>query len=70
MKNKINENLWCEYSNLPSPASYMNCTDYDGMGNQGRVNDTPPKIRNKNWNQCMKVIKSITSGRVKTKINE
>lgn len=31
------ENLWCYYSDLPSPVSYMECADYDGMGNQGRV---------------------------------
>lgn len=31
------EDLWCHYSDLPSPAAYMECADYDGMGNQGRV---------------------------------
>ena len=31
------EELWCHYSDLPSPAAYMECADYDGMGNQGRV---------------------------------
>ena len=38
MKNKkINkEDLWCEYSDLPSPMAYMDCTDYDSMGNHGR----------------------------------
>jgi len=30
------EEEWCHYSDLPSPMAYMDCTDYDGMGNQGR----------------------------------
>lgn len=34
------EDLWCEYSDLPSPRGYMSCTDYDSMGNHGRF----PKI--------------------------
>ena len=34
---KENEELWCNYSDLPSPLAYMECVDYDGMGNQGRV---------------------------------
>jgi len=37
------EDLWCEYSDLPSPKAYMNCTDYDSMGNHGRF----PKSKNK-----------------------
>jgi hypothetical protein len=32
MKNK--EDLYCHYSDLPSPMAY--CTDYDSMGNHGR----------------------------------
>ena len=38
MKNKkINkEDLWCEYSDMPSPMAYMDCADYDSMGNHGR----------------------------------
>ena len=37
MSNEIKEeDLWCEYSDLPSPKAYMNCTDYDSMGNHGR----------------------------------
>ena len=40
MDNKINEEeLWCEYSDLPSPKSYMECADYDSMGNHGRFPD-------------------------------
>lgn len=30
------ENLWCEYSDLPSPLAYSECADYDSMGNHGR----------------------------------
>ena len=37
------EDLWCEYSDLPSPKTYMSCTDYDSMGNHGRF----PKSKNK-----------------------
>jgi hypothetical protein len=33
---EINDELWCQYSDLPSPLAYADC-DYDGMGNQGRV---------------------------------
>ncbi len=37
MKNKLEEeNLWCEYSDLPSPLAYTKCMDYDSMGNHGR----------------------------------
>jgi hypothetical protein len=32
-----NNDLWCEYSDLPSPMVYDICMDYDGMGNQGRI---------------------------------
>ena len=28
--------LYCHYSNLPSPLAYVEDMDYDGMGNQGR----------------------------------
>ena len=31
-----NDDLWCHYSNLPSPMSYVECADYDSMGNHGR----------------------------------
>lgn len=45
MNKPIEKNdLWCHYSDLPSPLSYMECTDYDGIGNQGRF---PRKIKNK-----------------------
>ena len=32
----VKEDLWCEYSGMPSPLAYANCTDYDSMGNHGR----------------------------------
>jgi len=36
-KKKINkEELWCEYSGMPSPMAYSDCADYDSMGNHGR----------------------------------
>lgn len=34
---KEKEELWCNYSDLPSPLAYQECVDYDGMSNQGRV---------------------------------
>jgi hypothetical protein len=37
------EELWCEYSDLPSPKAYDNCTDYDSMGNHGRFPETKPQ---------------------------
>ncbi len=32
------EELYCHYSDLPSPMAYVqdNCMDYDSMGNHGR----------------------------------
>ena len=44
MNKKIKEeDLWCEYSDMPSPKAYAKCTDYDSMGNHGRF----PKIMKK-----------------------
>lgn len=41
MSEKIKkEELWCEYSDLPSPKAYIKCTDYDSMGNHGRFPKT------------------------------
>ena len=40
------EDLWCEYSDLPSPLAYRECADYDSMGNHGRF----PKVKSKNEN--------------------
>ena len=33
--------LYCHYSDLPSPSAYVEDMDYDGMGNQGRF----PKLK-------------------------
>ena len=41
---KENEDLWCNYSDLPSPMAYAKCADYDSMGNHGRF----PKKTKKN----------------------
>ena len=35
--------MLCNYSNLPSPMSYVECADYDSMGNYGRF-----PVQNKN----------------------
>ena len=46
MNEKIEEqDLWCEYSDLPSPKAYINCTDYDSMGNHGRFPKSKQKIK-------------------------
>jgi hypothetical protein len=38
MENRLDENLYCHYSDLPSPMAYDErmCMDYDSMGNYGR----------------------------------
>lgn len=36
------EDLWCNYSDLPSPMAYAKCADYDSMGNHGRF---PKKVK-------------------------
>jgi hypothetical protein len=46
-KNK-EEDLWCEYSDLPSPKAYINCADYDSMGNHGRFPKTIKKETSQN----------------------
>lgn len=44
MKKKTNEELYCHYSDLPSPVAYaQNCADYDSMGNHGRF----PQVKKK-----------------------
>ena len=51
MKRKVKEeDLWCEYSDMPSPMAYAKCTDYDSMGNHGRF----PKSKNKKEDNNMK----------------
>ena len=40
---KMNDDLWCHYSNLPSPMAYTECADYDSMGNHGRFPETKKK---------------------------
>lgn len=56
MNKKIKEeDLWCEYSDMPSPKAYMTCSDYDSMGNHGRF----PKIVKKE--SFMEKLKKITS---------
>ena len=34
--NLADDNDWCHYSDLPSPMAYVECMDYDSMGNYGR----------------------------------
>ena len=45
MTEKIKEeDLWCEYSDLPSPMTYAKCADYDSIGNQGRFTNSKNKV--------------------------
>jgi hypothetical protein len=39
------DDLWCNYSNLPSPLAYDECMDYDSMGNYGRFPTPKKKIK-------------------------
>lgn len=52
------EDLWCEYSDLPSPLSYTKCMDYDSMGNYGRY----PKSKTKKEKLLKTVFKKIIGG--------
>ncbi len=46
MSKKIKEeDVWCEYSDMPSPMAYAKCTDYDSMGNHGRFPKSKQKIK-------------------------
>lgn len=57
MGKKINkEDLWCEYSDLPSPLAYANCADYDSMGNHGRF---PKNEKKKSISFIKKFLKKI-----------
>jgi len=57
MKNKkiSKEELWCEYSDMPSPMAYARCCDYDSMGNHGRY----PKVKRKETGKLVKNIKKL-----------
>ena len=38
MTEKIKEeDLWCEYSDMPSPLAYTKNEGYDGMGSHGKL---------------------------------
>ncbi len=47
-KKLTKEDLWCEYSDMPSPLAYAKCADYDSMGNHGRF---PKSKHQKSKNQ-------------------
>lgn len=56
MNNQIKEeDLWCEYSDMPSPIAYTKCTDYDSMGNHGRF----PKTKNQKPENMRRLIQKI-----------
>jgi len=56
MDTKIKEeDLWCEYSDLPSPKAYIKCADYDSMGNHGRF----PKQKTKDISEMKRIIQKI-----------
>lgn len=59
MNEKINqEDLWCEYSDLPSPKAYIKCADYDSMGNHGRF----PIVKQKKDSVFSNILKKIIRG--------
>ena len=41
------DDLWCYYSDLPSPQAYADCTDYDSMGDCTRFPGKTVKKKNK-----------------------
>lgn len=45
------DELWCEYSDLPSPKAYADCTDYDSMGNHGRFpkKEVKKEVKQNKW---------------------
>lgn len=45
------EELWCEYSDLPSPKAYADCMDYDSMGNHGRFpkKEVKKEVKQNKW---------------------
>ena len=56
MTNKENnEDLWCEYSDLPSPKAYTSCADYDSMGNHRRF----PEVKNDNIKPMKRKIQKL-----------
>jgi len=53
---KINkQELWCEYSDMPSPIAYAKCADYDSMGNYGRF----PKIKDEKLTILKRLIQKL-----------
>ncbi len=56
-KLKAEKDNWCHYSDLPSPEAYIQCTDYDSMGNHGRFPKTIKRV--KLWQKIMSRFKLI-----------
>jgi len=54
-KNINKEDLWCEYSDMPSPIAYDKCADYDSMGNHGRF----PKIKDEKITTLKRLIRKL-----------
>lgn len=48
---KPEQSTWCHYSDLPSPSAYIQCADYDSMGNHGRFPKTAK--RKKMWEKIL-----------------
>jgi len=57
MENRIDEELYCHYSDLPSPMAYVveKCMDYDSMGDYSRF----PKTKEKKNNIMKRMIQKI-----------
>jgi hypothetical protein len=60
-----NNDTWCHYSDLPSPLDYVECADYDSMGNHGRF--PKKKLTKKSAFDVNKekLLKVLSSGKLK-----
>lgn len=60
MNKKVKEeDLWCEYSDMPSPMAYTKCADYDSMGNHGRFPKSKIKPKTKKVVRLKKFIQKV-----------
>ena len=54
------EDLWCEYSDMPSPLAYVKCADYDSMGNHGRFPKSKSRVKKQKKNGMRRIIQKFT----------
>ncbi len=56
---KEERDLWCHYSDLPSPLAYTECMDFDSMGNHGRF---PKGKEHEQEQSSVRRVENIISG--------